>query len=99
MENKKELKIELTELFLAKCGKTGWDRCYKGTIRRATDEDGTPIVYGKIYVEGGFIYGIGRDQWELGERLDDMVLMILEYGLHDSAGKSIKLCDTDFFLN
>jgi hypothetical protein len=99
MENKKELNVRISELFLAKCGKNGWDRCFHGTIRRENDSDGNPVVYGKIKVNNAYMHASASTQWELGERLDDMVLMILDYGLHDSAGKTIKICDTDFFLN
>jgi len=79
---KKEIKIQITEIFMAKAGKKGWDRCFHGTIRRERDDDGNPIVIGKIKVNDGFIYATAKDQWELGEKLDDLVLMILDYNLH-----------------
>jgi hypothetical protein len=77
----KSPKIEITELFMAKCGKKGWDRCFHGTIRRETDAEGNPVVYGKIKVGDGYIIASARDQWELGEKLDEMVLLVLDFDL------------------
>jgi hypothetical protein len=99
MDKKKELKIQITEIFMAKAGKTGWDRCFHGTIKREVDSDGNPIVRGKIKVKDGFIYAMASDQWILGDMLDDIVLMILDKGLLSDSGISIKICDSDFFLN
>jgi len=95
----KSPRFEIQELFMAKKGKTGWENCFMGTIKRETDADGTPIVRGKIKVLDGFIYAQAANQYVLGERLDDMVLMILDKGLHDVAGVTTKIFDTDFFLN
>ena len=68
---------------MAKAGKHGWDRCFHGTIKRETCVDGNPVVYGKIKVLDGFICAKASDQWELGDRLDKLVKMVLDYGLHD----------------
>ena len=99
-------KIEIIELFMAKCGKNGWDRCFHGTIKRGFDESGSPVVRGKIKVNNGFIYAMAKDQWELGERLDEIVLMILDYSLHSLpvvtttiCVQKTKACNTCFFLN
>ncbi len=70
-----------------------------GTIKREADKSGNPIVYGKIKVLNGFILAQASDQWILGENLDNIILMILDYGLHSVAGMTIKFCDTDFYLN
>ena len=77
----KSSKLEITELFMAKAGKTGWDRTFIGTIKRDIDVDGNPVCYGKIKVNDGFICAKAKDQWELGENLDEMVLLVLEYEL------------------
>ena len=69
----KQLNIEITELFMAKAGKNGWDKCFHGTIKRCRDEHGNPIVYGKIKVGERTIQASAKDQWELGEKLDEMV--------------------------
>ncbi len=89
----------ITELFMAKAGRKGWDRCFHGTIRRETDADGNPVVYGKIKVKDGFVYTQAKDQWKLGERLDEMVLMVLDYALHASVGKSSNIVGTPYFYN
>ena len=93
------MKIQLTEIFMAKAGRKGWDRCFHGTIKREFDADGSPIVIGKIKVLNGFILAQAKDQWELGEMLDEIVLMVLDYGLHKNSGVTIKLSDSDFWLN
>lgn len=73
----KPMNIEITEIFMAKAGKNGWDNCFHGTIKRSTDKNGNPIVYGKIKVNDQFIEASAKDQWELGEKLDEMVLFAL----------------------
>lgn len=95
----KSPKIEITELFMAKAGKNDWNRCFHGTIRRETDATGNPVVYGKIKVGDGFICASAKDQWELGDRLDEMVLMILDYGLHSLPVVTTTICETKFNLN
>ena len=71
------MNIEITEIFMAKAGKTGWDKCFHGTIKRSHDNDGNPIVYGKIKVNDQIIQASAKDQWELGEKLDELVLFEL----------------------
>jgi len=58
------MNIEITEIFMAKEGKNGWDNCFHGTIKRSTDENGNPIVYGKIKVNDQIIQASAKDQWE-----------------------------------
>ena len=99
MNKKKDMKIQLTEIFMAKAGRKGWDRCFHGTIKREFDADGSPIVIGKIKVLNGFILAQAKDQWELGEMLDEIVLMVLDRGLHVEAGVAVKICDNDLWLN
>lgn len=84
MEKKKNIK--LTEIFTAKAGlgNKGFDRCFHGTIKRDFDEDENPIVYGKIIVNDGHIIATASDQWELGDKLDELVLMILDHDLHNT---------------
>ncbi len=68
--------IEITELFMAKAG-NDYSRCFHGTIRRGHDSDGNPKVWGKIDVDGTTVLASAKDQWELGEKLDEMVMIIL----------------------
>lgn len=92
-------KIVISEIFMAKAGKKGWDRCFHGTIRRETDADGNPIVYGKIKVNNGYIIASAKDQWELGDKLDTIVLLVLDYNIHKGYGNISSIGDYLFFLN
>jgi hypothetical protein len=93
------MKIQLAEIFMAKAGRHGWDRCFHGTIRRKIDEDGSPIVIGKIKVLNGFILAQANDQWELGEMLDEIVLMVLDNRIHADNGKFVAIGNIKYFLN
>ena len=75
----KPLNIEITEIFMAKAGRgmKGFDKCFHGTIKRSTDENGNPVVFGKINVNDTTIEASAKDQWELGDILDEMVLEVL----------------------
>ena len=75
---KEESKIEITEIFMAKAGKNGWDNCFHGTITR-----GENIVHGRIKMGTGYIVASAKDQWELGEKLDELVLANLTLNLCD----------------
>ena len=99
MSEKDDDRFELTELFMAKAGKTGWDRCYHGTIKRETDDEGKLFVFSRIKVNQGNICSRASDQWILGEKLDDMVLMILDYGLHSDSGVTSVIAGSSYFLN
>jgi len=94
----KKVNIEITEIFMAKCG-DDWNRCFHGTICRKRDDDGNPVVFGKIKVNDGYIYATAPDQWELGEKLDTIVEMILDYDLHNNSGKFDIVADKLFSLN
>lgn len=61
-----------------------FSRCFHGTIRRERDDDGNPVVFGKIDVNDCEIQATAKDQWELGEKLDDLVLLILDHDLHEN---------------
>ena len=71
------MKIEITEIFMAKRGRNGWDKCFHGTIKRLVDGEGNPFVFGKIKIGEGYIIAQASDQWILGEKLDQMVLAVL----------------------
>lgn len=92
-------KLEIVEIFMAKAGKNGWDRCFHGTIKRGIDADGNPIVIGKIKVNDSYIISSAKDQWELGEKLDEMVVMILDKGLAFDSGASVKVFGSQLFSN
>ena len=91
MKNKKKReapKLEITELFMAKCGRNGYDRCYYGTISRDRDETGKEIsVSGEIYMKDeGYFWAKASNQDELGEMLDSVLELRLDYGLHKDTG-------------
>lgn len=95
--------FEITELFTAKAGKD-WKKCFHGTITREKNENGLEtLVRGKIHIKNdihdGYIYAMGKDQWELGEKLDELVLMILDKDLHSDSGKKSVITETIFFHN
>jgi hypothetical protein len=80
MKNQK-MNVEITELFMAKAGlgNKGFDKCFYGTIRRGQDEDGNPKVWGKIKINDGYIVANASNQVELGEKLDEMVIFVLNH--------------------
>ena len=81
---KKQVNIEITELFMAKAGKTGWDNCFHGTIRR-----GDGIVWGRIEIGNGYIVANAKNQWELGDKLDEMVMANLTLNLCDDVDPNL----------
>lgn len=97
--DKKKDRLEIIELFMAKAGKQGWNRCFHGTIRREIDKTCKPIVFGKILINDGHILASATDQWELGDKLDELVLMILDFGLHSEPGKTSDIAGTPYFQN
>ena len=99
MQKKKELIIQITELFMAKAGKNDFTRCFHGTIKREKDENGKPVVRGKIKVNDCYIWAEAEDQWKLGEMLDEMVKMILDMNLHKDSGVSIEIAGTKYNFN
>lgn len=99
MKSKKDMNLEITELFMAKAGKQGWDRCFHGTIKRETDDDGNPVVRGNIKVNDGQIYAQAYDQWKLGDKLDELVLMVLDFGLHSDTGITSVIAGMPYFQN
>lgn len=99
MKKESSLKIELTEIFMAKAGKNGWDRCFHGTIKRGVDENGNPIVCSRIKINDGYICAKASDQWELGEILDELVLMVLDEDIHAQAGEFVRIQNFICYLN
>lgn len=83
---------------MARCG-NDFSRCFYGTIKRLKSEDGTDYCFGKITVNQGSICARGSKQEELGRQLDEIILWILDYGLHDDRGKSLAIAGTEINLN
>jgi len=70
------IQVGIQELILAKAGKNGWDKCFHGTVDRRTDKKGE-ILHGKVNVRGKIIQASARTADELGEKLDELVLIAL----------------------
>jgi len=100
MKKKKE-RIQLTEIFMAKAGigNKGFDRCFHGTINRDFDDEGIPYVFGNIKVNDGYIIERASNQFELGEKLDLLLLLLLDYGLNNNVGKTSIVLGMPYFLN
>jgi len=75
------------------------DRRFYGTIQRDCDDKGIPFVYGEIRINQGYIYSRADNQDNLGQKLDEMAILILDNGLYDQQGKTVNIIETDFFLN
>lgn len=71
-------RIEITELFLAKAD---WNRTYVGTITRDKFDDGSMIVHGTIPVEKNIIIATANNDKELGKKLDELVVLILDHDI------------------
>jgi len=100
-KNKKNSRLEITELFMAKCGKNGWDRCYYGTISRERDENGKEVAVSSAICmkDEGMIWARAEDQDKLGELLDTIVEWRLDYGLHRNMGRFSTIAEQRFFHN
>ena len=96
MADKKEDKFKITELFMAQAD---INRRFFGTIKRGCDADGTPVVRGRIEVQDGFVLAQAGCQDDLGTRLDELVKMVLDLGLHSDPGATSEIADTACFLN
>jgi len=96
MEDKKDDKIQLSEMFMAQAGV---NRRFYGSIKRGYAEDGNQIVWGKILVNNGFICSMAANQDVLGARLDELVKLVLDEGLHEDEGVTSEVADTTCFLN
>jgi len=96
MDIQKNDRLEITELFMAQADH---ERCFYGVIKRETDAEGNPRLFSRIVVNDGLIQACASDQETLGKMLDEMCIMVLDYGLHNDAGVSIKIGFEDMFLN
>jgi len=98
MQKKQQQDIEITELFVAKCGQD-WHRTFIGTIVRVTNTDGSRCVIGTVPVGEYMIVSNASDDSILGRKLDDMTVLILDYKLHDIPAKGIEIANTVSYLN
>jgi hypothetical protein len=93
--------LEITELFMAKKGKNGWDNCFWAVINRENDESGKEVaVSGHASIrDEGKIWSRDVSQDAYGENLDNMVELRLDYRLHEDPGISSVIADKRFFHN
>lgn len=95
------MNIEITELFMAKKGKKGWDYCFHGVIHREKDADGNETaVNSKILLPGeGYIWSRDVNQDKCGDNLDDMVELRLDHNIHDNPGVTVEIAEQKLNLN
>lgn len=79
MENTKDDKFQITEMFMAQADV---HRCFFGCIKRGMDENYKPFVFSRIVMTDGFLCAQAPEQNQLGKNLDEIVIMILDMGLH-----------------
>lgn len=98
---KKKERLEITELFMATCGKGNFGECYYGVIRRDKDENGKEIsVNSNILIpEKGMVWAQAENQDKLGDLLDSLVELHLVAGIHDDPGVYSSIAETRFFHN
>jgi len=89
-------RFQITELFMAQADV---NRCFFGCIKRSEDKDGNPCVFSRIDMPNGLLFASAPDSHQLGENMDEMCIHIMDYGLHDDAGKYIEIYAGSFFLN
>jgi hypothetical protein len=90
-------KLDIVELFMAQADV---NRRFFGTIKRGYDAaDGTPVVRGRIEVQDGFVLAQDGSTDGLGNRMDQLVIMVLDMGLHSDAGATYIISGTTCFLN
>jgi len=93
---KKNMKIELTELFMAQADK---DRCFHGIIKKSENSKGVVSHFSKIKVNKGYILSCAADRDTLGKQLDEMCVMVLDLGLHKDDGVYTKCLSMKLYQN
>lgn len=92
-------KFDITEIFMAKAD---WNRCFYGIIKRSNNENNS-TVFGKIVVKkdihDGFVIASACNQQHLGDKLDELVILVLDKELHLNQFKSFLINDMIFSKN
>ncbi|MBN2864138.1 MAG: hypothetical protein JXN62_13305 [Bacteroidales bacterium] len=98
---KKKERLEITELFMATCGKGNFKQCYYGVIRRDKDENGKEIsVNSNILIpEKGMVWAQAENQDRLGELLDELIELQLLKGIHKDFGRFSMIAENKFYHN
>jgi hypothetical protein len=100
-KNKNLLKMEISELFMAKKGKKGWNCRFLGVIHREKDESGNQIaVNGNIKLEGdGMFWSRDTDEKKYGDNIDSILELRIDYDLHSDPGVTSLIANIKFFHN
>jgi hypothetical protein len=94
---KNQLKVEITEMFVAKPDK---DRVFFGCIKRSRNEKGEMNLFSRIAMpDHGVLCANETDQLVLAKNLNSMAVMILDNGLHKDAGVSSDIFGLKFYHN
>ena len=96
MDINKNDRFEITELFMAQADN---ERCFYGVIKREKDAEGNPRLFSRIVVNDGLIQACASDPKTLGKMLDEMCVMVLDYGIHNDAGVLVEIFGNHYFLN
>ena len=81
---KNQLKVEITEMFVAKPDK---DRVYFGCIKRSRNEKGEMNLFSRIAMpDDGVLCANETDQLVLAKNLNSMAVMILDMNIHNDKG-------------
>ena len=89
-------RFQLTELFMAMAGK---DRNFHGTMKRDKDENGNPLIRGKLLVNEGSILITGNSCKAMWRAADDMAKLKLDLALHRRECVKSQVFKKDFFHN
>ncbi len=93
----KNLKVEITEMFVAKPDK---DRIYFGCIKRSRNEKDEMNLFSRINMPNdGILCANETDQKVLAKNLNSMAVMILDQNIHNDAGVSIEIFGLKFYHN
>jgi hypothetical protein len=94
---KNQLKVEITELFVAKPDK---NRIYFGCIKRSRNEKDEMNLFSRIAMpNGGVLCANETDQLVLAKNLNSMAIMILDNELHKDAGVSTDIFGLKYYHN
>jgi hypothetical protein len=94
---KSQLKVEITEMFVAKPDK---DRIYFGCIKRSRNEKGEMNLFSRIAMpDSGMLCANETDQKVLAKNLNEMAVMILDKNIHNDAGISTEIFGLKFYHN
>ena len=70
-----------------------------GQLIREKIEDGKEIVRGNVVINEGKVWSMADTEDELGDYLDDICIMKLDYRLHEKAGIVTIISGKEFNLN